>query len=58
MNHWADPSGGFVFSDYGDDIGIGVTDPGTKPYMYEVFSRWSEKVYGEPLPEPKIPKPD
>lgn len=56
MTYWADPSGGFIFSDYGDDVGIGVTDPGTKPYMYEVFSRWSEKLYGQPLPEPRMPE--
>lgn len=56
MTHWCNASGGFIFSDYGDDVGIGVTDPGTKPYMYEVFSRWSEKLYGERLPEPRTPE--
>jgi hypothetical protein len=57
MAWWADERGGFVFSDYGDDAGIGVRDPGMKQYMYERFSRWSEKLYGQPLPPPKIPKP-
>lgn len=53
MRHWALPSGGFVFSDYGDDQAIGVTDARVKLYMYERFSEWSERLYGQPLPEPK-----
>jgi hypothetical protein len=50
MTHWANRKGGFVFSDYGDDEGIGVKDPGIKAFMYDTFSKWSEKLYGEPLP--------
>ena len=50
MTQWAGPEGGFIFSDYGDDAAIGVTDEGVKAYMYDTFSRWSEKVYGMPLP--------
>ncbi len=51
--HWMSPEGGFVFSDYGDDDAIGVTDPAIKRYMYGKFSEASERMYGEPLPEPK-----
>ncbi len=54
MAHWAKPEGGFVFSDYGDPAGIGVKDPDIKQHMYECFSRYSEAVYGGPLPPPKI----
>jgi len=50
MTHWASPEGGFVFSDYGDGQAIGIVDEGTKPFMYETFSRWSERLYGAPLP--------
>lgn len=50
--HWMGPEGGFIFSDYGDDAAIGVTDPGIKRHMYEKFSEASERIYGEPLPEP------
>ena len=50
MEHWACPDGGFVFSDYGDDEGIGVKDPELKAFMYDTFSAWSERLYGEPLP--------
>ena len=50
MEHWADKQGGFVFSDYGDNRAIGVTNPDIKRFMYECFSRHSEKLYGEPLP--------
>ena len=50
MQRWARPEGGFVFSDYGDDAAIGVKDPAIKAYMYESFSRWSERVYGQGLP--------
>jgi len=56
MTHWASPEGGFILSDYGGDESIGVRDPATKPHMYKVFSEWSEKLYGEPLPEPQIPQ--
>ena len=51
MTHWARPDGGLLFSDYGDSAAIGVADPDTKRYMYRQFSRWSEKLYGRPLPE-------
>ena len=51
MTHWATPEGGFVFSDYGDDDAIGVSDPAIKRYMYNAFSRHSERLYGERLPE-------
>ena len=53
MRHWASPTGGFVFSDYGGDAAIGVPDPSIKRYMYYEFSRWSERLYGQPLPPPK-----
>jgi uroporphyrinogen-III decarboxylase len=56
MTHWASSKGGFVFSDYGDPAGIGVNDPEIKLYMYERFSEYSERIYGEPLPPPKIPQ--
>jgi len=52
MAHWADRRGGVVFSDYGDDEAIGVKDPRVKFEMYQAFSELSEKLYGEPLPEP------
>ncbi len=48
--HWLKPEGGFVFSDYGDNDGIGVKDPGVKRHMYEQFSRASKEMYGSPLP--------
>jgi hypothetical protein len=54
MTHWATPEGGFLFSDYGDDDAIGVTDPATKLHMYRAFSRHSERLYGQPLPEPTL----
>ena len=54
MAHWADPRGGFVFSDYGDPVAIGVSDPGIKLHMYRRFSAASEQLYGAPLPEPKV----
>jgi hypothetical protein len=54
MTHWATPQGGFIFSDYGDDAAIGVLNPTTKITMYETFSDWSRRVYGETLP----PLPD
>lgn len=50
MTHWASPEGGFILGDYGDNDAIGVKDPTIKPYMYSVFSQYSEAVYGEPLP--------
>ena len=50
MTRWASPDGGFIFSDYGDDQAIGVPDPAVKPFMYDAFSRWSERIYGAPLP--------
>ena len=56
MTQWARPDGGFIFSDYGDGNAIGIASETTKPYMYEAFSRWSEKVYGKPLP-PVLLKP-
>ena len=52
MAHWATQDGGFIFSDYGDDAAIGVPDPGIKRFMYDVFSGWSQRLYGQPLPPP------
>ena len=54
MTAWAGPTGGFIFSDYGDGRAIGVPDEAVKPFMYESFSRWSEKIYGKPLPPLKV----
>jgi len=54
MTCWASPAGGFVLSDYGDDKAIGVLDPQIKLYMYQKFSEWSERLYGNPLPEPQV----
>jgi hypothetical protein len=54
MEQWAAPKGGFVFSDYGDPEAIGVQDPEIKLYMYQRFSEWSERLYGNSLPEPHI----
>jgi uroporphyrinogen decarboxylase len=56
MHYWMSPEGGFVFSDYGDSGAIGVTDPDIKLYMYQRFSEVSEKLYGNPLPEPTLKK--
>ena len=56
MMHWADREGGFICSDYGEEV-LGVKDPSLKTHMYRRFSQWSEKLYGSPLPEPKIPPP-
>lgn len=53
VEHWASPAGGFVLSDYGDSAAIGVRDPQVKLYMYKRFSEWSERLYGNPLPEPQ-----
>ena len=50
MTCWAGPDGGFIFSDYGDDQALGITDDTVKLFMYQTFSSWSEKVYGSPLP--------
>lgn len=50
MTHWANSEGGFVLSDYGDGSAIGIPDDNVKPDMYEAFSRWSERIYGAPLP--------
>lgn len=50
MTRWASPDGGFIFSDYGDGAAIGVTDDAIKVFEYDEFSRWSERLYGEPLP--------
>ena len=50
MTRWASAEGGLVLSDYGDDRALGIPNETVKPYRYEAFSRWSEKVYGEPLP--------
>lgn len=49
MTHWASADGGFIFSDYGDGEAIG-TPPAMKVAMYGEFSRWSERLYGRPLP--------
>jgi hypothetical protein len=57
MTHWATPTGGFLFADYGDDVGIGVKDPTLRRFIYDEFSKWSEKLYGQPLPEPQPPPP-
>lgn len=55
IKYWAVPSGGFIFSDYGDDDhDIGLNDPQIKLHMYRKFSELSKKVYGNPLPEPKL----
>ena len=56
MSHWATPDGGFIFSDYGDDDAIGVPTVETKRHMYDTFSRLSERLYGDPLPEPALPE--
>ena len=49
--HWMMPEGGFVFSDYGDDAAIGAAGD-MKKTMYRAFSKVSEDLYGNPLPEP------
>ncbi|MFQ6133442.1 MAG: uroporphyrinogen decarboxylase family protein [Armatimonadota bacterium] len=56
MSQWALPTGGFVFSDYGDGAAIGVHDLQTKVFMYQCFSQESQRLYGEPLPEPTLPE--
>jgi uroporphyrinogen decarboxylase len=50
MAHWAAPEGGFILCDYGDSEAIGVKDRTVKRYMYDQFSTWSNKLYGQPLP--------
>ena len=50
MQYWANKHGGFIFSDYGSDVAIGVKDPGIKRFMYDEFSRQSQALYGEALP--------
>jgi len=55
MAHWANPQGGFIFSDYGGDAAIGVRDPSIKRFMYDEFSRKSADLYGDPLPAPVVP---
>jgi uroporphyrinogen decarboxylase len=48
-DNWMLPTGGFIFSDYGDGEAIG-TPASSKRIMYEAFSKVSERVYGNPLP--------
>ncbi|MFO7956305.1 MAG: uroporphyrinogen decarboxylase family protein [Candidatus Brocadiia bacterium] len=55
--HWMKPEGGFVFSDYGDDQAIGA-GPDAKLTMYRAFSEVSQRIYGRPLPEPRVPVTD
>lgn len=54
-DHWMKPEGGFVFSDYGDSNAIG-TAATSKMTMYRAFSEISERIYGQPLPEPQLEK--
>jgi uroporphyrinogen decarboxylase len=51
---WMLPAGGFVLSDYGDGRAIGA-GPEAKLTMYRAFSEVSERLYGRPLPEPRVP---
>ena len=53
IEHWAAREGGFIFSDYGDGGAIGAP-PGAKLAMYRAFSRLSQRLYGQALPEPKV----
>ena len=53
--NWMLPAGGFVFSDYGDGRAIGTADQ-SKLTMYRKFSEISERLYGNPLPAPILPK--
>jgi hypothetical protein len=57
MDHWAGPDGGFVLCDYGDPRAIGVTGSEAKLWMYRRFSEHSERLYGQPLPDPVTPIP-
>ena len=50
MTHWASAAGGFYFGDYGDGLAIGIPDTSVKAFMYDAFSKWSQKIFGEPLP--------
>ena len=52
MTHWADSRGGFILKDYYRSLypSIGVDAGVATPTMYEASSRWSERLYGEPLP--------
>ena len=52
MTHWADSRGGFILKDYYRSFyaSIGVDAGVATPTMYEAFSKWSERLYGEPLP--------
>lgn len=50
MKHWATPEGGFIFSEYVDNVGIGVKDRSINTFMYGEFSRGSQNLYGEALP--------
>lgn len=54
MTKWATPKGGFVFCDYGEGEAIGIPDDSIKPFMYDCFSKWSEKIYGCPLPSRNV----
>ena len=54
MTHWASADGGFSFSDYGDGRAIGITDDSIKPFMYDTFSTWSERICGAPLPPRRV----
>jgi hypothetical protein len=38
--HGALPQGGFVFSDYGGNVAVGVPARSIKRYGYEAWSRW------------------
>ncbi len=56
MIHWGTQEGGLILSDYGDNAAIGVTDSGIIRYMYDSFSQWSARLYGNPLPVlPNLP---
>ena len=55
MTRWASPDGGFIFSDYGDGAAIGIMDDSVKPFLYDTFSQWSERIYGSPLPPIPVP---
>jgi uroporphyrinogen decarboxylase len=48
--HWMLPTGGFVFSDYGDSAALGLKDDTIKRHMYRRFSEVSQRLYGSPLP--------
>lgn len=48
MTHWASREGGFIFTDY-DAEAIGAS-PEMRRVMYEEFSKWSARLYGQSLP--------